>query len=493
MRNRNSILRILPARLIAGHRLVQPRATMGVQRWPLRHGLYSRLVVLAQVAVAAALLAGVTASTVYAQDTKWWQSLPGFGPPAGTSARKHRPKPKKPLPLSDLRDSPVPLRSDEMLDSMDKAIERFKRIVARGGWPRIGKTNLMRPGDDNEAIAAVRRRLVISGDIPDQGASYNNGSYHYDEWVEYGVKRFQRRHGLRESGKLDRPTRAQLDVTAQARLQQLELNRRRIAALAEGRIEDRYVLVNVPAFQLEAVERFEVARRHRVIVGKPNRQTPAIAATIKGLNFFPFWRVPESVAKLDLIPRLVKEPEYLQKEHIRIVQGRFDGPEIQLASVNLAAADTKQVLFRQDPGPWNALGLVRIDMPNKHIVYMHDTPMKPLFKQPFRAFSAGCVRVEGVMDLVGWIAKYEPGLSGADAISRLIEQGHAMDPTNGRPKELDITLTRPIPVIFTYVTAWAERDGTVAFRPDIYGRDGASELVGDDDPDAPPPPASLSP
>jgi L,D-transpeptidase YcbB len=443
--------------------------------------------------IGAALLATVSASELRAQEAKWWQSLPGFGPPAGVNTSTRQSKPKKPQPLSDLRTGPVPLRSDEMVSAMDTAIERFKRIVAKGGWPQIGKTNLLRPGDDNEAITAVRRRLIMSGDIPERGAKYHHGSFHFDEWLEYGVKQFQRRHGLRESGRLDRPTRAQLAVTAEARLQQLELNRRRIAALSAGRIEDRYVLVNIPAFQLEAVERFEVVQRHRVIVGKPERQTPAIAATIKGLNFFPFWRVPESVAKLDLIPRLVKEPSYLRQEHIRIVQDRFDGPEIQLASVNLAAADTKKILFRQDPGPWNALGLVRIDMPNKHIVYMHDTPMKPLFKQPYRAFSAGCVRVDKVMDLVAWIAKYEPGMSGEASIDRLIEQGNAMDPTAGRPKNLDITLTRPMPVHFTYITAWAERNGTVSFRPDIYGRDGASELVGDKDPDAPPPPPSLSP
>ncbi len=146
-----------------------------------------------------------------------------------------------------------------------------------------------------------------------------------------------------------------------------------------------------------------------MIVGKPERQTPTVRATIRALNFFPYWRVPESVAHLDLIPRLVKEPGYLQQERIRVLTGSFNGPEVDSSAIDWRQADAKQLRFRQDPGPQNALGLVRIDMPNEHGVYMHDTPLKPLFNQRARAFSAGCVRVQDVFTLVEWIAKYEAG------------------------------------------------------------------------------------
>ena len=380
-----------------------------------------------------------------------------------------------------------------MLANIDRAIAHYRRIAARGGWPTTKSLRLLRPGEDNEAIPAIRKQLIITGDIPEKGAGYYAGSYHFDEWLEFGVKRFQQRHGLRVSGRLDRPTRAQLAVSADARLSQLMLNRQRIAKLLEGATEDRYVLVNVPAFQLEAVERYEVRRRHRVIVGKPDRQTPSISATIKGLNFFPYWRVPDSVANLDLIPRLVREPDYLEKEHIRAAKGYYDGPELDTTNIDWRTVDAKKIKFRQDPGPWNALGLVRINMPNKDIVYMHDTPLKPLFKQRHRAFSAGCVRVEGVMDLVSWIARYEPGLNEPGAIEDLVDRGRPEELREKRPKEYDVKLTRPIPVHFAYITAWAEEDGRVEFRPDIYQRDGAAELVGDDDPDAPPPPRTLSP
>jgi len=393
--------------------------------------------------------------------------------------------PKKPVQLEDLRTGPVPLRSDEMLSRMDKAIAHYRKVVAEGGWRVEGKIKLLRPGDDDPAIPLIRKRLIMSGDIPEKGAGYYDGSYSFDDWLEFGVKQFQKRHGLRVSGRLDRATRAQISVTAEARLRQLMLNRQRIAKHLEGGQLNRYVFVNAAGFQLEAVDRFEVKRRHRVIVGKPDRQTPEIKATIKGLNFFPYWRVPNSVANLDLIPRLVREPEYLEQERIRALKGHYYGNEIDTTNIDWRTADAKAIKFRQDPGPWNALGLVRINMPNKEIVYLHDTPMKPLFKRRQRAFSAGCVRVEDVFDLVSWIAKHEPILGDPGAIEQLVEQGNG-DPSQfskKRPAEYDVSLTRPISVIFTYITAWVEDDGTVAFRPDIYGRDGESTLVGDDDPE----------
>src|SRR5262249_17077368 len=257
-----------------------------------------------------------------------------------------------------------------------------------------------------------------------------------------------------------------LNVPAQARLQQLRINLARLRELTQHRIEDRYVLVNAPAFQLEAVEHHQVELRHRVIAGKPERPTPSVRATIKALNFFPYWRVPDSVATLDLIPRLVKEPDYLQKEHIRVHSGSFNGPEIDATNIDWRLADANRLKFRQDPGPQNALGLVRLDMPNAEGVYMHDTPMKPLFNQRARAFSAGCVRVQDVFALAEWIARHEAGWERPGRVKEILDAGQSFD----------LNLTRPVPVFFTYITAWAEPNGSIQFRPDIYGRDGLREL-----------------
>jgi murein L,D-transpeptidase YcbB/YkuD len=343
---------------------------------------------------------------------------------------------------------------------------------------------MFRPEDDDERMPVLRQRLMVSGELSRRGGGgYGFG---YGDDLEPAVRRFQTNNGLRVTGRVDKSTLQALNVPAQARLAQLRLNLARLRELTAQKIEDRYVLVNVPAFQLEAVERYQVELRHRVIAGKPERQTPAVRATIKAINFFPYWRVPESVAHLDLIPRLVKEPDYLAKEQIRVFTGSYNGPELDPTNIDWRTADSAKLRFRQDPGPQNALGLLRLDMPNEHGVYMHDTPMKPLFSQRGRAFSAGCVRVQDVFALAEWVARYEIGWEQPGRVQEVIEAG--------RP--LDLNLTRPVPVYFTYITAWAEPAGAIQFRPDIYGRDGMRDVVASherDPSDGPAPPWTLAP
>lgn len=434
----------------------------------------TRRQLLGGVAAAAAL--GVGRADAQTAEAAWYERLPGFGPPI--SALEPRPHVEA-EELRDLRPDSTPWRSDETIGRMDQAIERFQAIAANGGWPTIPGNRALRPGDDDERVALLKKRLAIGGDLKVPSGGYITETY--DGRTEEAVRAFQERCGLRTTGRADQPTLAQLNVSAAARVEQLRLNQRRLREMLTGRIEERYVLVNTAAFQLEAVEGYDVRRRHRTIVGKPDRQTPSVKATIRAFNFFPYWHVPDSVATLDLIPRLQKEPEYLAQQQIRAYTA--NGTEIDTRSFDWSRADGTRMRFRQDPGPQNALGLVRIDMPNEHIVYMHDTPMKPLFGQRQRAFSAGCVRVQDVFDLVDWIGRFEPGW---DRPGRAAEIAAA-----GMPK--DITLTRPVPVYFTYITAWAEADGKGEFRPDIYGRDGVRELVGERDPEAPPAPRDLAP
>jgi murein L,D-transpeptidase YcbB/YkuD len=432
------------------------------------------------VAGAGAALLGASASAVRGQgyERNWWEKL--FDPPGPSRRRERRAEESPDEVVDDLRPDATPWRSDTMNAQLDAAINRYQRIVAQGGWSPVPSGRLLRPGEEDERIPYVRHRLILTGDLRSHGRY--ELSYSFDRELEGAVGRFQDRHGLRRSGRVDQPTLAQMNVPAEARLEQLKLNQRRIRELMQGRIEDRYVLVNVAAFQLEAVGGHNVQLRHRVIVGRPERPTPTIKATIRALNFFPYWRVPDSVASLDLIPRLQKEPEYLVKEQIRVFNGH-GGPELDPMAIDWRQVDPAKVKFRQDPGPQNALGLVRIDMPNEHIVYMHDTPLKPLFSQRGRAYSAGCVRVQDVFKLAEWIARFEPGWENPGRVQDVLHGGQAFD----------LTLTRPVPVYFAYITAWAEAGARAEFRPDIYGRDGSREYVGERDPDAPPPPHTLAP
>ena len=439
-------------------------------------------------ALAAGLLLAVAAGAASAQgpDGAWWEAIPGFGRPDSQPRRTSDEDPRRRAEvLDDLRTDATPLRSDVMILALEDAVQRYQAIVDRGGWPSLPGSRMIRPEDNDERMPALRQRLAISGELSRKAA--NNGyGFGYGEDLEPAVRRFQTNNGLRVTGRVDKPTLDALNVPAQARLAQLRLNLQRLRDLTAQRIEDRYVLVNVPAFQLEAVEHFQVELRHRVIAGKPDRQTPAVRATIKAINFYPFWRVPESVAALDLIPRLVKEPEYLAKEQIRVFTGSYNGPEVDATNIDWRTADANKLRFRQDPGPQNALGLLRLDMPNEHGVYMHDTPMKPLFNQRGRAFSAGCVRVQDVFSLAEWVARYELGWEQPGRVREVLE--------GGRP--LDLNLTRPVPVYFTYITAWAEPGGAIQFRPDIYGRDGMRDVVASherDPSDGPAPPWALAP
>ncbi len=420
----------------------------------------------------------MTPSGANAQIAEWINHAFGTGQ-GPASQGQQRDSRTKDAPLNDLRSDPAPLRSDAVLSATDKAIGHYNQIAQKGGWPKIAGSRMMRPGDDDERIPQVRRRLAMTGQL--RGT---NGfeTYAFDGELEAAVRRFQEDHGLRVSGRVDQPTLQAMNVPAAARAAQLKLNYDRINELFGQRSEDRYILVNAASFQLEAVERGVVEMRHRIIAGKPERQTPVVRAQIRALNFFPFWRVPDSVATLDLIPRLQKEPDYLKKEMIRVLSGNFNGQELDAGNIDWRQAEATRIKFRQDPGPQNALGLVRLDMPNEHGVYMHDTPMKPLFAQRARAFSAGCVRVQDVFDLAAWVAKDEPGMD-RRRIEEILAAGTAAD----------IVLQRPVPVYFVYVTAWAEPGGRIEFRPDIYGRDGLRELSGDRerDPDAPPLPSNI--
>ena len=441
--------------------------------------LESMLAVVRTVALAVAMTVATFAAGVLspaAAQGNWWESIQGGGAPDFTGKRRQeseRPE-RKPEVLEDLRQGATPWRSDVMLDAIGGAIQLHEKIVASGGWPLVPPGRMMRAGDDDPRVPILRKRLRISGDLPAKGQYYDSQTF--DSELEAGVKRFQIRNGIRSTGRIEQSVYAVLNITAAERLDQLKLNFDRLQAMMVG-IEDRYIFVNVPAFQLEAVERHEVQLRHRVIVGRAERQTPDVRAVVKAINFFPFWRVPDSVAMLDLVPRLQKEPEYLENEGIRVLNG-VNGPEVDRRSIDWFSPLVNTYKFKQDPGDKNALGLVRLDMANEHGVYMHDTPMKNLFDQRSRPFSAGCVRVQDVFQLAEWLARYEAGWEQPGNVRQVLEAGQA----------LDLNLTRPVPVHFGYITAWAEpQTGVVQFRPDIYGRDGSARQALENDPGEAPP------
>jgi murein L,D-transpeptidase YcbB/YkuD len=213
------------------------------------------------------------------------------------------------------------------------------------------------------------------------------------------------------------------------------------------------------------VSKGQVLLYSRVVVGKTSTQTPTVRATIRAVDLMPYWHVPPGIAERAIIPAVRKDPTYLARERIRVFSA-WGGTEIDPATVNWHAPQASRYVFRQDPGPHNALGLVRIDMPNNFTVYMHDTPMKRLFASRARPFSAGCVRVQNIFALAGL-------LLGEDEVS----VQRRLEPLLMSGTKTTLKVTTPVPVYFTYLTAWADREGRVEFRHDLYGKDGVHAHV----------------
>jgi L,D-transpeptidase YcbB len=352
----------------------------------------------------------------------------------------------------------TPILSPQTVSYVEQAIGQHMNIVAQGGWPMVPATKRLRLGVVDPDVEPLRQRLMISGDLsPSAGISQA-----FDTYVDAAVKRFQARHGLPADGVLGEYSYQAMNVAAQIRLGQLETNLVRLRSMT-GDLGYRYVMVNIPAAQVEAVENGRVVLRHTAVVGKVDRQSPILNSAINEIIINPYWNAPESIVRKDIIPLMRKDPQYLAKNSIRILGP--DGNEIDPAAIDWSTEDAAKFLFRQDPGSINAMASVKINFPNPHAVYMHDTPQQSLFSKLMRFDSSGCVRVQNVRDLVTWLLRDTPGWS-RQRFEQTIKSGENMP----------VQLTEPVPVYFTYITAWSTGDRVVHFRDDIYGRDGVDEL-----------------
>jgi L,D-transpeptidase YcbB len=272
------------------------------------------------------------------------------------------------------------------------------------------------------------------------------------------VRRFQARHGLTVDGILRAATLLAMNVSAATRRDQLKVNIERLKTLTTN-LGPRYVVCNIPAARIEAIENDVAVSRHTAVVGKPDRASPDINSKIVEINFNPYWTVPPSIVRKDLIPKMQDQPDYLAANHIRIFDAKH--AELQPSQINWYSEDATHYSFKQDPGDFNSLGSIRINFPSAYGVYMHDTPLKNLFGDDFRFHSSGCVRVQNVRELVYWLLAETRGWSRAD-IARVIKSG----------EHKDARLGKPVPLHWVYVTAWSASDGVVQFREDIYTRDG---------------------
>jgi L,D-transpeptidase YcbB len=341
------------------------------------------------------------------------------------------------------------------------ALVGLRGVAIQGGWPHVGRGTLMRPGEHDQRVPALRRRL-------EQLVVADAGSLLYDPILSAAVHGFQLRHGLAPDEVVGRLTIAALDIQAVERAHQLALSLDRLRLLPPDR-ESRYVLVNIAAGTLAMVADDSVHGVMKAIVGRRDRPTPTITSRITQIELNPFWNIPMRLARLDVLPHLREDPEYWREQNIRVFATWQDGAaELDPALIDWAAIEPADLAYklRQEPGPLNPLGRIKFIFDNEYSVFIHDTPSPGRFSSLARYFSSGCVRIEDPDALTEFL------LQGAHAPLRaqIVAARESADPKR-------FNLPQPVPVYLVYWTAWVDADGVVHFRDDVYGRDGAPPVA----------------
>ena len=391
---------------------------------------------------------------------------PAAASPAPTAvARPRQTQTKTPRATAKASSTPetrsaaaLALSADPVFDEgtyqrIKEALLSYSAIQVRGGWPALPADAKLGPETSGPTVALLRERLVISDDLApeqEQGEAY-------DAAVINAVKRFQLRHGLEATGSVDARTLKALNVSVATRIKQLEASVERLIGM-DFVFAERYVVVNIPAAFVEAVSHDKVERRYRVIVGKIDKPSPTLTAFITAVNLNPTWTVPLSITKSEIRAHMRRDPTYLSRMHMRVLGARDE--EIDPQTVDWSSDRSPNFTVRQDSGGFNALGNLKIDMPNPYSVYMHDTTTRNLFANDYRFDSHGCTRVDNVRDLATWILEDVPPWNRAAIDAGIAAGGLKV-----------INLPHKMPVAWVYLTGWVTRDGTIQFRDDVYKHD----------------------
>jgi murein L,D-transpeptidase YcbB/YkuD len=323
------------------------------------------------------------------------------------------------------------------------------------------------PGQNYEALGKLAARLKFLGDVPTSANLSQHSQVYQGEIVE-AVKRFQKRHGLETDGRLGPQTIDELNRPLGFRVRQLQLTLERWRWLPHA-FPQPPIVVNIPEFLLRAYDKdANPVLMMPVVVGRAMRtETPVMKQDMKYVVFWPYWNVPPSILRNEIVPKIAKDPEYLQKNNYEVVT--YSGQLVTDGAVSedvLAQLRAGKLMVRQKPGPKNALGLIKFIFPNSNNVYLHSTPSQSLFAKSRRDFSHGCIRVENPAALAEWVLRNNPGWT-----------RERIDAAFKAQKEQQVNLTNTIPVLIVYGTAVVPESDTPEFFQDIYGFDAKLEKL----------------
>jgi murein L,D-transpeptidase YcbB/YkuD len=335
-----------------------------------------------------------------------------------------------------------------------QALARYRRLQHLGGWPVLPPGPVLEPGMTDARVPLLRARLHAEGDLAEPAA----GEF-YDADLAIAVRRFQVRHGLTGDGHVGERTYAALNVPVSARVAQLRRTLERWRWLPRH-FGEHYILVNIPAFQLDVVEQGRSVLHMRVVTGAIDQPTPAFMATLGALRINPYWNVPPRIARDKLLPKQQNDPAYFTHRGIRVYTAQ--GRELDVHTIPWATLlpETFPYRLRQDPGPRNSMGRLAFVLPNPYDIFLHDTPEVALFARDRRAYSEGCVRIEQGLPLALHVLRHQREWDRAR-----IEQAVATRQFQS------VVVAEPLPVYVVYLTSWVDDAGAVHFADDVYGRD----------------------
>jgi murein L,D-transpeptidase YcbB/YkuD len=346
----------------------------------------------------------------------------------------------------------------------EQALARYTELARMDDGEKLpAVTKAIDPGQPYAGVARLARFLRLVGDLPEDAAGSQDGDVYGGALVD-AVKRFQRRHGLDEDGRLGAGTIKQLNVPLADRVRQLQLTLERWRWLP-AEFSAPPIIVNIPDFRLRALdEDNNPVLDMRVVVGKAMRtETPVFSRDMTYVVLRPYWNVPPSILRSEIVPAIQRDRGYIASKNYEVTN--FDGKVVTSGTISdevLAQLKAGKLMVRQKPGPTNALGLVKLIFPNENNVYLHSTPSQSLFSRSRRDFSHGCIRVEKPAELTEWVLRNNPGWT-----LEKVQQGMQSGKDN-----VTVTLGKPVPVFIVYGTALAYANGEVHFSDDIYGFDG---------------------
>jgi murein L,D-transpeptidase YcbB/YkuD len=335
--------------------------------------------------------------------------------------------------------------------ALRQALLKLREVQARGGWPQLPPGTRLKSGMHDPRVSLLRRRLALGGYLPAEAAEGED----YDPVLEDAVRQFQTEQYLAADGRVGEKTRLALDVPVEQRIGQLRVNLERARWLLHE-VQGDLVLIDIAGYRTHYYKGAAPVWSARVQVGQPYRRTPSFKSEIRYLTFNPSWTVPPTVLKQDMLPKIRKDPRYLEKNHIRVFD--LQGREIPVQRVDWSRTDG--VRLRQDPGPDNAIGRIVIRFPNPYSIYLHETPHGELFAQQTRAFSSGCIRVERPFELAELLLD-DPQEWSAEAIARAVDGGETKT----------VYLRHPVPIVVFYWTVDLHQGMRLSYKPDIYALD----------------------